>query len=275
VLRFVWGNPLWKVLPFLIFSFFDGIFWAANLEKIPNGGWIPVTFGIVFGLIMTCWYLGEKSVKEYSALYFKKFNVSELQSWLKIHRSKDSSTKLDPTEDIVERVPGTGVFLTPFSSTVPTSFFNMVKKIHCAPQTIVFLTVESMHDAYVLDDRLTINPLGDNLFTIIAKHGYAEGKIYLEKVLEEADEKGVPNLRNVTFYVNRDHISLARGFYLLKIPLLVYTNCKKLFSGIPQNIHIPFKDVVEIAVRIVLGPNNNSQGNSIKTSTTGEEMELP
>jgi len=224
---------------------------------------------------MTCWYLGEKSVKEYSALYFKKFNVSELQSWLKIHRSKDSSTKLDPTEDIVERVPGTGVFLTPFSSTVPTSFFNMVKKIHCAPQTIVFLTVESMHDAYVLDDRLTINPLGDNLFTIIAKHGYAEGKIYLEKVLEEADEKGVPNLRNVTFYVNRDHISLARGFYLLKIPLLVYTNCKKLFSGIPQNIHIPFKDVVEIAVRIVLGPNNNSQGNSIKTSTTGEEMELP
>jgi len=275
LLKYVWDKPMWQVLPFLVvFFFFDGTFWAANLEKIPNGGWIPVTFGICFGALMTCWYLGEKSLKEFYTKNFKKFNVSELQSWLKLHRSKENTNTLDPTDDIVERVPGTGVFLTPISSTVPSSFFNMVKKIHCAPQTIVFLTVESTRDAFVVDDRLSINTLGDNLYAITAKHGYAEGKIYLEKLLEDADEKGIPNLRNVTFYVNRDQVSLAHGCYLLKLPLIVYCTCKKMFSGIPQNIHVPFQDVIEIAVRVILGPN--PQGKSIKSSVSnGEEMELP
>lgn len=59
VMRYTWHLALWKVLPFFVFLFVDSFFFAANITKVPNGGWVPLFLGIVFGSVMVAWHFGE------------------------------------------------------------------------------------------------------------------------------------------------------------------------------------------------------------------------
>ncbi|KAF7972843.1 hypothetical protein HWV62_16954 [Athelia sp. TMB] len=40
---------------FLVFGFFDGLFWGAALTKVPKGAWVPLMIGIVLMLFMLFW----------------------------------------------------------------------------------------------------------------------------------------------------------------------------------------------------------------------------
>ncbi len=35
-----------SLLYFVVFGFFDGLFWGASLKKIPHGAWVPLTIGV-------------------------------------------------------------------------------------------------------------------------------------------------------------------------------------------------------------------------------------
>jgi KUP system potassium uptake protein len=32
---------------FIVFVFFDGLFWGAALKKVPHGAWVPLMIGLV------------------------------------------------------------------------------------------------------------------------------------------------------------------------------------------------------------------------------------
>ncbi|KAL4246799.1 Potassium transporter [Abortiporus biennis] len=40
---------------FLIFGFFDGLFWGAALKKVPKGAWVPLMIGVILMSIMSFW----------------------------------------------------------------------------------------------------------------------------------------------------------------------------------------------------------------------------
>jgi len=40
---------------FLVFGFFDGLFFGASLRKIPKGAWVPLTIGSALTMVMLCW----------------------------------------------------------------------------------------------------------------------------------------------------------------------------------------------------------------------------
>ncbi|KAL4246797.1 Potassium transporter [Abortiporus biennis] len=44
---------------FLIFGFFDGLFWGAALKKVPEGAWVPLMIGIILLIIMSFWSWGK------------------------------------------------------------------------------------------------------------------------------------------------------------------------------------------------------------------------
>jgi len=40
---------------FLVFGFFDGLFWGASLKKIPQGAWVPLMIGLILLALMSFW----------------------------------------------------------------------------------------------------------------------------------------------------------------------------------------------------------------------------
>ncbi|KAK7685859.1 hypothetical protein QCA50_011206 [Cerrena zonata] len=45
---------------FLMFGFFDGLFWGAALKKVPHGAWVPLMIGLILMAFMTFWTWGRE-----------------------------------------------------------------------------------------------------------------------------------------------------------------------------------------------------------------------
>ena len=61
VTRCTWRWPLWRSLPLLLlFLSFDMPFFAANLFKFVDGGYVPVLLAAVLSVVMITWNRGRR-----------------------------------------------------------------------------------------------------------------------------------------------------------------------------------------------------------------------
>ena len=119
-----WPMPV-ALLIAAIFLSVDGAFFAANLLKLPDGGWIALLFGLAVFTIMTTWHRGMRAVAarlaesaEHPDAFF-----AELRSGR------------------IARVPGTAVFLTRTIRRIPPLLVNHVAQFKALQETVVTLTV--------------------------------------------------------------------------------------------------------------------------------------
>ncbi|KAJ7145273.1 potassium transporter [Mycena filopes] len=55
-MRWVKGWPAGVAIGyFVLWGFFDGLFWGASLKKVPHGAWVPLMIGVILMLIMSFW----------------------------------------------------------------------------------------------------------------------------------------------------------------------------------------------------------------------------
>src|SRR5208282_1285686 len=97
----------WPVGPALItsglFLAVDFTFFVANLFKIHEGGWIPLTFGTLVFIVMLSWHYGFEAVR--------RRHTAMTETW------DEFLPRL--TQSRVPRVPGTAIFLTRLTATTP------------------------------------------------------------------------------------------------------------------------------------------------------------
>ena len=96
----------WPVGPALtasgLFLAVDFAFFAANLFKIREGGWIPLTFGTLVFIVMVSWHFGFEAMRQRHTVLAE--TPDEFFRHLK--------------ESRVPRVPGTAIFLTRLATTI-------------------------------------------------------------------------------------------------------------------------------------------------------------
>ena len=64
----VWELPLYvPVIFFCVFGFVDGVFWTANLTKIPKGGWYALVVAAIVSTFSYLWFFGT-SIKRQIAI---------------------------------------------------------------------------------------------------------------------------------------------------------------------------------------------------------------
>ena len=111
----MWRRPLWQVLPgAALFLTVELTFFAANLGKLFSGGWLPLAVGAVFFVILTTWRRGR-------AILGSPMRDGRVSLRRFINRVID-----DPPP----RVPGTAVFLTASTDTVPAALQNNLRHNH-------------------------------------------------------------------------------------------------------------------------------------------------
>jgi KUP system potassium uptake protein len=195
VMRDRWGWPAPTALltsgAFLVVDF---AFFAANLLKIVEGGWIPLTFGAVVFIVMITWHSGiEAMVRRLAAM------TEPPERFLK---------RLDANR--IPRVPGSAIFLTRIAEAIPPLMILHVSQIGALPQTVIALTVEFADIPRVsLANRLELVRVFEGFWHLTVHYGFVEIPD-LPSALHAAKDLGCPVDLDTAVYFGA-HDEVVRG----------------------------------------------------------------
>jgi len=191
-MRDIWRWPmLVALLVSGIFLSVDGAFFAANLLKLPDGGWIPLLFGLVVFTVMMTWHRGMRAVA--ARLAESEENPEAFLAELQSGR--------------IPRVPGTAVFLTRTARRIPPVLLNHVAQIKALQETVVTLTVIFEETPRVAEpSRAEVQHMADGLWHVVVRFGFIEVP-NLVTALMRAKELGCPvRLDDAVYFAARDEV---------------------------------------------------------------------
>ncbi len=231
------GWSLGAALLFLVgFLSVDLVYFSSNLMKLPQGGWFPITVGIVFFTIMATWRRGGELL---SAQADKETEEAEtLQARLK---------QLD-----VARVPGTAVFLTGRVSKIPPALSFHVRRNKALQEQVVMLTVLTEDVPRIaVGERLEITQHEEGIWRVIFHYGYMQTPNVPSDLATCKQQGLMVDLDDTTYYIS--HRSLVHG--RKKGGMAGWRD--RLFSFMVRNsmdatasYHIPSDLTVEMGVRV-------------------------
>jgi KUP system potassium uptake protein len=194
VTRRTWGWPLWKALPPLcLFLSFDIPFFAANLLKFMEGGWIPILVGAGMFVLMVDWRVGRTVLAQRLAQA-----SPPLSEFLQRLDSKD-----------IVRVPGTAIFLSSNPEATPVVLSVQARRMRALREHLLLLTVQTDHVPRVEErDRMSVEDMGKGVFRIIVRSGFME-RPDIPVILAKA---GLPvDLDDATYFLGRETFVVGKG----------------------------------------------------------------
>lgn len=142
-----------------IFLFVDLGFWAANLHKIPHGGWFPLAVAALIFMLMITWKRGREILTD---------RINE------VSLPVDQMAQKIATEKPV-RVPGTAIYLTRNPKCIPPALVTNMRHHRTLHERVVLAVVQTKEMPYAPPaDRIAIEPVGDGLFVMRIAFGFME-----------------------------------------------------------------------------------------------------
>jgi KUP system potassium uptake protein len=236
-MRDVWRWPLIIALPVgVAFFCVDGVFFLANLVKIADGGWLPLTFAALLLYVMVSWRLGTDAIRAALA------------------RTPDDEVRfaVDLDSGRIARVPGTTVFLTRSLQKIPRLVIDHVHFNGSLPRHVIALSVFFEDTPRVTGTRCAVfDQIGEGLWHAVARFGFMEIPD-LEAALKQArgldpsiDLDGAIYIASRDLVVHRKNTRLRRRLRLSLFAFL-YRNAAKVVD----RFNLPPRNVVEIARQI-------------------------
>ncbi len=219
LLILMWRWKWWLAVPLLaVFFIVDGAYFAANLTKVPDGGWFPLLIGAAAFTLLTTWAKGRRLMRE---------RMSEVGLPLEIFaKSARNSTA---------RVPGTAIFMNSGSSGTPSALLHNIKHNKVLHERVVVLTVKIAEVPYVDEvDRFSITEVGDGFFRVILNYGFME-ETDVPAALKEISRCGAKfEMMQTSFFLSRQ--TLIAG----KHPGMAIWR-EKLFAWMMRNAATPME----------------------------------
>ena len=160
-------------------------FLAANSLKIPEGGWLPLAASGVILTIMLTWRDGRLAAL--NQLLRRQMPLRALVALM--------------TDEGMNRVPGTAVYLDSSASSVPRALQRTIETHKTLHERIVLLTVETTDEPRSeKGKRVTVRELTPGLYRVVARYGFMESR-GVPSLLAEAEDSGLSFRPAETIYV--------------------------------------------------------------------------
>jgi KUP system potassium uptake protein len=234
----VWRVPL--VVSGLVAAVFLAIdvgFLGANLTKLLDGGWVPLSVGgAVFALAMI-WAWGRSRIAKKLAA-----RAEPVDAFL-----------ARPDVAAAHRTPGTAVILTPVAEGVPPVLVHHFERSGVLAEQIVLFTIQFLDIPFVEPKRrLAEQELGGGFFRVVARFGYAETP-NVPALLEACALFGmVCDFERISYVVGRDALRLRFAHGPLSIPRKVYAFLARNQATTLSYFSMPVDRVIEIGMQIEL-----------------------
>ncbi len=218
------------VVPLLVV---DSAFLAANIPKIPDGGWFPLLVGVILLVQMATWRRGRQLVAA------------------RIRRAERSVVEvLDEHQDVAV-VPGTAVFLFRDAGQAPPAMINNLDHNHVRHESTVLLAIDVTDAPFVeAAEQATVEAVRPGLHQVVLHFGYLD-ELDVPARLAELEIDGAPvDVSDATYFVGRESVvqSDLEGMH----PALehLYTFLHRNADSATRFFNLPSERVFEVGARV-------------------------
>ena len=236
-MRKVWRWPLAvSILIAGVFLIVDMSFFCANLLKIAEGGWLPLTLGAMVFFLMFTWRSGIDAMH------------------LSLAENPDTPQRLlaDLRANRIPRVPGTAVFLTRTARRVPILLIEHVKHMGALHRSVLTLTVVFEQTPRVSPaQRCSVENICTGIWHVTIRFGFVEIPDLCAALYDVPDLDPSIDLANAIYFGARDQVVRKSASSLMprwRVPLFayLYRNAAKVVD----RFNLPSQRVVEIGRQI-------------------------
>ncbi len=234
--QFGWSRRL-TIGVFGFFAVMDFTFFAANVLKIPEGGWVPLALGFALLALMTSWKQGRDLM-----LARWKQDSLPLASFL---------ARLPQSRTI--RVPGMAVFMTGNPDYVPGALLHNLKHNKVLHEKVLFVTVvnEDVPDL-PQESRSTVSELAPGIHRVIVRYGFMQSPNLPRDLLALRDQGVAFDPMQASYFLGRDTLVAATVPKLPVWRLWLFLVMARNAVSATEFFRIPSDRVVELGVRVAI-----------------------
>jgi KUP system potassium uptake protein len=220
------------------FVIVDASFFAANLAKVAEGGYVPLVLAALVYGVMYIWHLGASAV--FARLQEQTVPVDDFMARI--------------AEARIPRVPGTAVFLTRTQRDAPPVMVWHVRHNRALHERVFVLTIITESVPWVSSSqRLTVQELAPGFWRASAHFGFME-RPDIPALLRQAHQRGwTIDLSDVTYYVGHETV-VPRGDAkaLPRVVEALFAFMQRNASHLTDYFRLPAEQVVEIGRQVAI-----------------------
>ena len=231
--RWLWPTPLAAFVTGC-FLLVDLPFFGANLLKMPQGGWLPISGGLFVFLIMSTWSSGRRNL-----IGRLRKDTQPLEKLME---------RLD--EHPLPRVAGTAVFMTAPKLGAPPVMQRLLRYSEVLHEQVIMLTVITEDRPRVpIGERLDLLPLRHGFYRVFVRYGFMQEPNLL-MALARLRRHGLSlDLDSTTFFIGRETLVITDDQPLLwrwrdKLYAFMFRNALRATDF----YKLPPKSAVEIGI---------------------------
>ncbi|MCX7380232.1 MAG: potassium transporter Kup [Alphaproteobacteria bacterium] len=234
--RYNWS----RFAAFGAFGFFfavDFTYFTSNGLKIPEGGWVPLAFGLSLLTVMLNWKRGR-------TLLFERWQTDSMPLSSFLARLPQSRT---------HRVPGIAVFMTGDSERVPSALLHNLKHNKVLHERVLFLTVQNIDVPEVrAGERAEVSELAPGIHRVLIRYGFMESP-NIPRELASLQAQGLTiDPMQASYFLGRETLVGAKASKLPKWRMWLFLYMSRNSVSATEFFRIPSDRVVELGVRVAI-----------------------
>ncbi|MDF1503792.1 potassium transporter Kup [Roseisolibacter sp. H3M3-2] len=232
--RFGWSR--WQTRLFLYgFLTIDLVFFAANLLKVPHGGWVPLAVAALVFLLMTTWKRGRAILQE-----LLQRGTVPMDMFL-----ADVARKQPP------RVPGTAVFMTSTNDGAPVVLLHHLKHNKVLHERVILLSVRAAEVPDVDEEEtLEVEELGHGFYRVVATYGFMETPD-VPQVMKFLHSRGIrARTAETSYYLGRERLIPSGKMAMARWRKKLFVFMSRNARSATEFFNIPPNRVVELGTQI-------------------------
>ncbi|HVR78177.1 MAG TPA: potassium transporter Kup [Acidimicrobiia bacterium] len=219
-----------------LFLVVDVSFFAANIVKVPAGGWFPLVVGGVMFFVMTTWKLGRT-----------RMTAALKRGDLPIERFIGSITTHPQL-----RVPGTAAYLFPDPGVTPPALLANLRHNEVLHETVVLVSVQTSNVPRVPQvRRATVHELGEGFVQVVLHFGFMDEPDVPRALSNIVDPEFGFDSEDAAYFLGRETI-ITKGRGIGRWRAALFALMHRNSSSAVQYFSLPPEQVIEIGRQVAL-----------------------
>ena len=234
----LWKWPLWQAACLMVpLALIEQLFFAANVIKVVEGGWLPLMMAGTIALLITTWLRGSKILSKETR------HAQADIDWL--------VRKLEAKPP--HRVAGTAVFLTADPLAAPTALMHNLKHNRVLHERNILLTIKTADTPRVLNaERVKVEQIADGFMRVTAKFGFMETPS-IAKVFTLCRKKDLNiDIGGTSFFLSRRSLKLGKKSEMPLFQDKIFIWMSRQAEDATTYFQIPIDRVVEVGTQVAV-----------------------